>query len=355
MDLNKNMRASEKIKLIIYNNDLIYTILEQLGCDNIKTEQQGGLFTASLPNGDNPRSVQVRNNEYLYCDIRTRGIENIDIIGLVAYIIYNSVKEDKDYMKYEALSRKWLYNIINNIDNIETKDLDLETKKLDCVKDRNEILDPEEELKNYIDFPSKLWFDEGIGVRTQCVFNIMIYPENRQIIIPIYDEDNNLIGVKARNLNPELLENNKKYIFNTPCRTSINLYGLNIAKEHIKKENCVIIFEAEKSVLKAYQYGYKNSVAIGGKELHFAQVNLLSKYINEQTEIILALDKDVYYANGIYYFQHFKKLANYFKNNKVYVLVDNENKLNFKDAPVDKGKKVFDILIENKVHIDKMK
>jgi hypothetical protein len=101
--------------------------------------------------------------------------------------------------------------------------------------------------------------------------------------------------------------------------------------------------------MKAYQFGYKNTVALSCKELTNVQVDLLNKYINDKTEIILAFDKDVYLKNSKLDITEIKKAANRFTNNKVYCIIDLDSMLRGnKDAPVDCGKETFEILLNKK-------
>lgn len=89
---------------------------------------------------------------------------------------------------------------------------------------------------------------------------IRYYPTEEQIIIPHYDANNQLIGVRGRTIGQEeakiygkyrpLRANNKLY--NHPL--GLNLYNFNNAKEHIKQTGIAVIFEGEKSVLKAQSY-----------------------------------------------------------------------------------------------------
>jgi len=112
-----------------------------------------------------------------------------------------------------------------------------------------------------------------------------------RIIFPLTDQRNNILGFSARTLKPDL--KGAKYI-NSP-ETSLYhkgelLYGLNQAKEFIKKKNKAVIVEGEFDVISSYQSGAKNVVAIKGSALTEDQVNLIKRYC--QT-IILALDADM--------------------------------------------------------------
>ena len=50
------------------------------------------------------------------------------------------------------------------------------------------------------------WIDYGISIETMEKYNIKWYAYRNQIVIPCFDEKGNLIGIRARNMNKELIE-----------------------------------------------------------------------------------------------------------------------------------------------------
>jgi DNA primase len=67
------------------------------------------------------------------------------------------------------------------------------------------------------------------------------------------------------------------------------LYGLHIAKHHIRPLNCVLIVEGQMDLLTCHQVGYTNAVAISGTALTDEQVRNLSRLTKN---FLLALDSD---------------------------------------------------------------
>lgn len=325
----------------IYEEQKIEEILAKLGCHSIKKEQGGKIITAGLPDGDNKRSVQIKNNPFLDACIRSKGITGIDLFDIVSYIKFNEMnKNDMEYSR--TLSINWVKRNLNmDLKDYSSINLDW-AKSINKNKKINEPLNPKI-LKQYIPLPHKLWIEEGIDADTQKFFKICYNLEFNQIVIPIYNKDDKLIGVKARNLDTNKYE--AKYIYLYKCSASNNLFGLNIAKRHMEKTNQLIIFEGEKSVMKAFAFGYRNTVALGCKDLTLSQLGLLKEYINKDTKIIFALDKDVYYKDGKYNFSHLKDLDKMFKQ-RTYAIIDRENLLGNKDAPIDKGKDIFNKLLK---------
>lgn len=111
-----------------------------------------------------------------------------------------------------------------------------------------------------------------------------------RLIFPIKDSRGNILGFSGRILDKE--KNEAKYI-NTP-ETPIyhkreTLFGIDLSKEAIKKENNVYIVEGEFDMIVPYQFGFKNFVAIKGTALTNEQLLLLKRYTER---ITLTLDAD---------------------------------------------------------------
>ncbi len=111
-----------------------------------------------------------------------------------------------------------------------------------------------------------------------------------RLMFPIKDNRGNTIGFSGRSLDEQ--EKAAKYI-NTPETTLYHkresLYGINLAKEAIKKEKNVVLVEGEFDVISPYQQGIENIVAIKGSAVTKEQLMLLKRYTNRVT---LALDAD---------------------------------------------------------------
>jgi DNA primase len=111
-----------------------------------------------------------------------------------------------------------------------------------------------------------------------------------RLIIPIRDGRGRVIGFGARTLDPDGVP---KYL-NSP-KTSLfdkskTLFGLDMAKRAIRREDRVVIAEGYMDVMQAHQAGYKNVVAQMGTALTEPQLKQLQRY---SKRIVLALDPDV--------------------------------------------------------------
>ncbi len=111
-----------------------------------------------------------------------------------------------------------------------------------------------------------------------------------RIMFPISDVHGRVVGFGARTLNAD---DQAKYI-NSPQGEVYNksavLYGLNVAKNYIKKENSCIMVEGYMDVIPSHQMGIKNVVSISGTALTQEQITLVKRFTHN---ISLALDKDL--------------------------------------------------------------
>ncbi|MDP3998339.1 MAG: DNA primase [bacterium] len=112
-----------------------------------------------------------------------------------------------------------------------------------------------------------------------------------RLMFTLKNHRGDVVGFAGRVLEPQPKE--AKYI-NTP-ETPVYvkgevLYGLDLTREAIKKENLAILVEGEVDLIQAYQAGTRNIVAIKGSALTESQVNLLKRYTET---IALALDTDL--------------------------------------------------------------
>lgn len=345
------MNELAEIKKRIHKDNRIEELLEKLGCTFITPEKGDSLYTAARPDGDNRRSVQVKNTESLNSDIRSKGI-NGDIFDLVSYIKFRAQtpKELKDCI---PKSKKWIIETLGyhefangtykprnelngwlkSIRKKRTKTIDLEEV------DDNEVID--ESVKNeYIMIPHLEWIKEDITYETQKDFEVGYDLDSNRIVVMIRNRYGELIGVKGRTLD---LDEEKKYLYLYKMNKSIELYNLHKAKPYIEEKKEVLIFEGFKSVMKAWQYGYRNCISIEGDSISDTQVALI-KSLGLDVRIVLCFDKDKSVRSV-------KEQAKRITNREIYAVYDLDGLLSDKQSPVDSGKNVFDCLFRNKLLI----
>jgi DNA primase len=100
-----------------------------------------------------------------------------------------------------------------------------------------------------------------------------------RLIFPIFNIMGKIIGFGGRVLDDVL----PKYI--NSCESSIysksnSLYGINIAKDYIRKKGFSIIVEGYFDLISLHKYGFKNSVATLGTALTSNHIKILKRYSN---------------------------------------------------------------------------
>ena len=221
------------------------------------------------------------------------------------------------------------------------------------------------EIDNYIEhYPAPIinpWLREGISPDICNYMGIKYDPVDGNILIPHYDMDHRLVGIRQRTL----VQENEIYGKYRPTRLqgklcnhplAFNLYGFDVAKDNIKAMETAIVVEAEKSVLMYMSYfGTKSNicVAVCGSSISRYQFQMLLDA--GVKEIVLGFDKDF---NKMYTEDYNKnidkidKLVNKIKNEvSVSVLFDKYDLLTEHASPLDCGKEAFLYLWRNRIII----
>ena len=137
---------------------------------------------------------------------------------------------------------------------------------------------------------SLYWIKDGISALTQEHFRIGYDPYSMRITIPWFDEIGRCIGFQGRLDRSEVEDWECKYLPVIPFFKGNTLYGLYQAYNDIQNKGEVIIVESEKSVLKAYQMGITNVVAIGCHSLSPRQIKIIKSLA---VDVCIAYDSDV--------------------------------------------------------------
>lgn len=266
------------------------------------------------------------------------------------WVLYDAILFVAVYYGFEAETEEFFEK------RIKLQDWEIFNKyQINNLEKQRQIVDLhiyDEKILTYLPRPRlKDWENEGISDEVLAAANICYDPHSNGIIIPHYDINDNLIGIRIRTLIKEQ-EKYGKYrpailngtMYNHPL--GFNLYNINNSREHIRSLKKVFIFESEKSCLKYSSYfglGNDISVAICGSALNNYQVSLLLS-LGVQ-EIIIALDKQ-YQTVGDKewerWVQKYYQIHNkYGKKVQISYMFDFDTMLEYKDSPIDKGKEVF--------------
>lgn len=305
---------------------------------------------STRPGGDNPTSLQVYLDTLLvncYTDpLPKLSNGHPDIITLVQHYKEMSFSKAMYYI-CEVCG----YSYYSDYKHVK-EEVDPCLAFLDSVEPKSEYQDEvplrkvdEQVLNMYLPTPNQWFLIEGISWDVQKLFEVGYSINDNCITIPIRDELGSLVGVKGRTTLDYKRLKIPKYWFPIPTPKSQILYGLDKTYEHIKKAGKVVVFEAEKSVQKAWSYDVKYTVSIGGHELSETQVLKLERL---GVEVILAFD------NNITSKEIQKEAAKFVIRDSVRCIFahKNDDVLGEKDAPIDHGLEFFmKLMTEDKYKI----
>lgn len=212
-------------------------------------------------------------------------------------------------------------------------------------------------LNIYSFYPTTEWLNDGISEEIMKNYNILFSKTENKIIIPHYDINGNLIGIRGRALNDEDLVFGKYMpvkiegkIYNHPL--GFNLYGLNFVKENISRFKTAIVAEGEKSCLQyGTMFGQDRNIVVAscGSSFHKYQLDLLLQCGAER--VLLAFDKEgETWSEKDKYFNKLKSICEKYKNYcSIGFIYDTSNLLGLKESPFDKGPEVASKLISKGV------
>lgn len=341
------MRPYE-LKKYIFDNEKIEFVLESIGVHNIK--ERINEFRGATPDYEGSNNLSVRKNEFLSVAIYTSNETVIgDIFVLLEHIKEFTFFESLKYLhKLFDLSMQQTRNVKESNDEI-TRLMSV-IKQYDTESIRDEAMGEQKTydesfLKDKIKLPYAEFFKEGILAVSQERFGVRFDPLSGRVVFPwTYSWDNEevrYVGAMARTTVKEYKELGIHKYMAIPVNFSKtrNLYGYIENYTGIQKAGKVIVFEGEKSVIKADSYGYQCAVAVGGHDISNEQRVLLESL---NVEIIIAFDKDI---NEDFLKSVASRMS---KGRVVSYIYDCDNLLSDKDSPVDKGRAVFGKLLDER-------
>ena len=324
-------------QMLIDDIDLLISILEDVGFYDIK--KYSTEIRCSLPDGDNYTSVQIYLDN-MYANVWSRAeyedFEIKDVFSLIAFAQGCSVKQSLDYVA------NYLGIKLDNIFEFKKSKAISDIKKYKTInKEYESKILSEDIMKSYRKYVVPDWVEEGIDEDTQKEFEVHIDVKEKRWCFTLRDGDGNLIGRKGRTYVRDFdALRIPKYLYYNSNGNNSHLYNVHRAREFIEKENECVIVESEKSVMKLWSMGIKNVVAIGNKKISpFMAKQLLTLKCDN---FVFALDKDVKFDDVRQEAHKFKLFRN------CYVIIDDNNFLDKKDAPCDKGYLTWVILYENR-------
>ena len=301
-----------------------------------------------------------------------------------SYSLLSLIKKRRELLgepcsTYQSL--KWLcnelgieFNFKEEVKQVNTNIYKWQNSLLKYTKNKNKNIELRVYNKKILNYFPKIyhtdWIDYGISEEVLDKYNIGWYNYKQQITIPCYRQNGDLIGIRVRNMNPEI---DIKYIplqlldgteFNFP--TNEVFYGENFNWTNVQRTKSVILVESEKTVMKYESwYGAKNNICLGlyGSVLSNAKLKKLLSWNCETFYICLDSDfESIEYSNNdekITSYEKFeKKVMNIYNKLKpyaksVYVIYNNLGFENcYKYSITDYTREQFEKIWNNKEKIE---
>lgn len=246
------MSFQEDCELIVENlrDEDIISLMKSLGADRYEDKGNCIIFPTICHN-ENAEEASMKlyyykDNHFFMCYTSCEGM------SIFSFLQHYYKTRGIDYDWYEDVFKVAKSCSISRL-NFETEHIKWD-KKSDKYRKR-EIVELPEYNKGVMDlfttyYPIE-WLRDGITERAMNKFNIKFYPPQNKIIIPHYDINGRLIGIRGRALNQEEIDLGMKY---SPIYVqgqwykhslSLNLYGLYQNKDIIKENGICYIFEGE--------------------------------------------------------------------------------------------------------------
>ena len=200
---------------------------------------------------------------------------------------------------------------------------------------------PQDYMDRYENNPGKLqiWVDEGIKTEILRKYQVKYDAFSDRIVFPIRDHAGNIVNVKGRALDPDFKAKGlPKYTYFKPLGSTDIIFGWSENMEGIQKFRQIILFEGEKSVMKADGWGIPCCGAIMTSHLNENQMKALARL---GCTVVFALDKEI----DVHHDENIRRLSRYVPIEYIH---DSENLLEPKMAPVDAGFETFKKLYERR-------
>ena len=279
------------------------------------------------------------------------------------YKKFMSINENRDISDDEAEDYvKHCLKQIVRVNERKTRGEELDITKYKYTKNIP-VLDeyPTPILSYFTKYYHPLWLRDGITKEAMDKFQISFCIGQNKIVIPHFDINGRLVGIRARSIEPADIELGKYrpiQIGNTiyTHQLQFNLYGIYEHQIGIQHRRSAIIVEGEKSVLldDGYYGDLANTVACCGSTFNKYHISLLTDILGAN-EIIVALDKE--YENcrdekAKKYKEKLIAMCKKYQNQASFSYIwDFDNVLKEKDSPFDRGKDIFEHLYKTRVKV----
>ena len=369
----------------------IQKIMHHMGADEKKASKDNELLFHSICHHSNSFKLYFyKDSKFFHCKSCCGSMSLFDVVSNIQGFYgkekfkqsFNFICDFFNIDKNESKNKKHGFGKQN--ENLEQEFKILNSHKKRCVKREFKMLPTYKEtyLNLYQPYYPMEWLEEGITEEVMDLYGIKMDLLSQQIIIPHRDIFERLVGIRCRNYKQELLQDGRKYMpvyIGKECCSypmEFNLYGLWRTKDNIIQQKRIVLFESEKSPLKICSlFGEKNNISVATCSMNFSVYQRDILLLLGVEEINICYDKQ-YELDRLDHFKdkkdkdltkeelidkekkikeynsYFKKLLKIYKlvgnYMQMYVIADFENRLEYKDAPIDKGKEIYEELFRER-------
>lgn len=345
----RSLQAKELKEYILADTERLYIILRNAGFHDFRERAEE--IRCALPNYTNPTGVMIKLNNSLNTSLFELGYSG-DIFGALGVVLEKQFYEVMSYIhSLLGLSSKHAANSFDPLATLKKLSKNSNTQRRRITN--NKLYD-KGVLNKFVNGIHASVIEEGISPDIARRFDVMYDPHLDRVVFPHYDwnEFDKVVGIQGRStMSKDELEltGTPKYLnYIKDYYKLLNLYGYNQSCQNINDHKRIILFEAEKSVLKEFTLsrGDGVSVALGGHSISEQQVDFVLRKLPIDGEVIIAFDHDVMtkeQEGEEYILSQAKKFSPFRKTSYIF---DSYNILDEKDSPIDKGKVIWDHLLK---------
>lgn len=276
------MNAALLSQHISGNENMVFTILETLGFQNITYNPYKKQFRFARDFGTNPTSTILDCSSLRYYCFSTGNKGNVFtlIMDRIKCTFPESLKFCVDVLDLDssAFSVKVKYpfkGFYKSLIPDQDEDFDLPTI-------------PEETLAPYLGKYNTMFFHDGIDYLTQELYQIGYDEDSHRITIPERTFNGELCGIMGRLNDPNCSHAERWYPI-IECSRNKTLFGLVQNYKRIVEARTVVLFESEKAPMQCNSFGCKVALGLCGCHVSPAQKAMLLSM--KPSKIILALDE----------------------------------------------------------------
>lgn len=333
-------------------DDRIIELMDAMGAPLMKADSNNLIFPSICHHGADcqahkPRLYYYIESQNWFCFVCHFSGDTISLVQHVKHLDFNQA------VSYIC---SVLHLQVGQIEQNEQLDNWVELRRFlpNAEPEPDKLLTYDKSILSLFDhlYPQE-WLDYGISADILDKFGIGWYARQACISIPVVF-NGQLVGVRGRYTREQDVAKGKYRPICTldgtvlKLATSQVMYGYDQNKTAIEKSRQVVLFESEKSVLKAPSFGIDNALAVFGSNISRQHIQLLLELC--VNDVVLCMDSD-YKQVGDDEFKFFvvkmKKLAAKLKpffncsivyNNQGYDMY----KCNMMDVPYEQAMKLWE-------------